>query len=355
MSKVVHVLSSFKVGGAERFVLDIAETQSAAGQQVMVFSTDPSPDILYMESSSKNFLKELSSGKRLKDFSTVLRFLGGGNGLKAIHFHSPWVLRYFILLLPLLRLRGVNIVYTRHGLNSLPGRAWSVIHMIARPWVNWVTFVSDAGLKVFGVRFGWRENILKTVSNGVFVPEIVSRESSRALRIGSVGRMVALKSQKDLIQAVSQLQKSEGLDIEVHFFGDGEERELLDEKASNELDRCTVFFHGMQLDRQYVYGKFDLLVVCSEQEGLSLAIMEAMARGIPVIATNVGDSPRLVIDGFTGFLYEYGDIEELRRLIRFISERPDKLVLLGEKARAHMLKSFSMQASNQQYQECYQR
>ena len=194
--------------------------------------------------------------------------------------------------------------------------------------------------------------MLTTISNGIYVPDASPPHVKDVLRIGSVGRMVELKGQSHLIDVLHRLEEKGFDQIEVHFFGDGPEREALHSAASG-LKRITCTFHGMELDREKVYGSFDLLVVCSEQEGLSLAIMEAMARGRPAVATSVGDSPRLVIDGVTGYLYDYGDRDALEGHLLSLKQDGDLLERLGQQARTHIDENFSLESTDAAYQQVY--
>ncbi|KZY34450.1 hypothetical protein A3752_06275 [Oleiphilus sp. HI0081] len=353
-ARVLHVLSSLKVGGAERFVLDLSAVQEQAGDHVEVFSCSSEECALDTEASKQSLNCILSSGDRFRDYKAVWHYFRTKSSKSVLHIHSPFGLRFFVPLLPFLFLLGVRIVYTRHGIAPLASKKWRLIHRFANLFVSWVTFVSDAGKKAFYNTHGWKESKLVTISNGVFVPLQVANIESTKLRIGSVGRMVALKGQKGLINAVSRLDATLREKIEIHFFGDGPERSKLEALALEALNDGQCIFHGMELDRDKVYGSFDVLAVCSEQEGLSLAIMEAMARRIPVIATNVGDSPKLVLDDQTGFLYEYADVENLTKLITQLCEDDELRRSLGEKAREHMIENFSLESANEEYQKCYQ-
>lgn len=352
---VVHVLSSFKVGGAERLVLDLAQVQSLEDDKVAVFSCRAAQDALFEEFEHLAVEGMVSSGKRFQDYRALWSWFPSTGG-HVLHIHSPAALRYLAPLLPLLKLKGVSLIYTRHGVAPLESKAWGRVHAWARLFVDATTFVSRVGLEVFHKRFAWPRRMLMPVSNGVFVPDLKPRETGEGglVRIGSVGRMVTLKAQSHLIQVLSQIQQeSPNLRFEVHFFGDGPELNALQSEAGQLLEDGTSVFHGMQLDREKVYGKLDLLVVCSEQEGLSLAIMEAMARGVPVVATDVGDSPKLVLNEQTGLLYEYADLSALRAALESLLHKPDRIKELGLAARQHILEHYSLQKTNADYQSLY--
>src|SRR5262249_54577920 len=137
-----------------------------------------------------------------------------------------------------------------------------------------------------------------------------ARGSVAPIRIGCVGRLVELKGQAILIEAMRRLRST--VSRELHLFGDGPDRAQLEELA-RQVDGDGVRLPGRVMDREAIYRELDILVVASSTEGLSLAIMEAMAREIAIIATDVGGNSRLVIDGHTGLLVPYGDAAALAR------------------------------------------
>ena len=234
---------------------------------------------------------------------------------------------------------------------------WRLVHFIARPFIHKVTFVSRAGLEAFKIHYPWPQSKLKVIENGVLVPSTSPKKLSgsntdRPFRIGSVGRMVALKGQINLLKALLQI-KTQLPPPEVHFFGSGPEQEALQKFAKEHQLESLVFFHGTVLNRQKVYDSIDLLVVCSETEGLSLAIMESMARGIPVIATEVGGNPQLVTPNETGFLVPYNEVEPLVHAILTIKSNPTLYDLLAENAKRFIASKYSLQTTLEQYFQSY--
>lgn len=70
-------------------------------------------------------------------------------------------------------------------------------------------------------------------------------------------------------------------------------------------------------------------------------------------STRVGDSPKLVIDDQTGFLYDYADISQLNNHVVNLIKQPELRTRLGQQARQHMVEHFSLEHANAQYQACY--
>ena len=138
------------------------------------------------------------------------------------------------------------------------------------------------------------------------------------------------------------------------FFGDGECLDELKRFHQENLPDVQVIFHGMVNDRDYIYSSFDLLIVTSETEGLSMVIIEAMANKIPVIASNVGGNPKLVIHDKTGWLFDYDDEQVLSQyILNAINDR--KLInKAGESAFVYIKDNFSITSAAKKYAELYE-
>ena len=119
------------------------------------------------------------------------------------------------------------------------------------------------------------------------------------------------------------------------------------------LADVPVAFHGVVMERGEIYEQIDLLVVTSRAEGLSLAIMEAMARSIPVIATDVGGNPSLVLPEETGLLVPFGNLAALGTALSSIIREPEILNRLGRAARQHIHRNHSLQRTAKAYLDVY--
>jgi glycosyltransferase involved in cell wall biosynthesis len=138
------------------------------------------------------------------------------------------------------------------------------------------------------------------------------------VRVLFVGVLRHEKSVDTLIEAIGLLQK-EGKAVHLDVVGDGDQRASLDRLAAQSLRAGTYHFHGFQTDPAALhrfYMQADVLVLCSVSEGLPRVVIEAMARGVPVVATTVGDIPDLVRHEQTGLLVPPRDPVALATSIR---------------------------------------
>jgi glycosyltransferase involved in cell wall biosynthesis len=137
--------------------------------------------------------------------------------------------------------------------------------------------------------------------------------------IGAVGRLAPEKGFEMLIRAVSHLLKA-GLNLELWIIGEGDQKSRLEQAISDLGCNDHIRLLGFRPDVPELYEAMDVFVVSSVREGLPRVLLEAMAVGVPVVATRVGDIPQLIRDGESGLLIEPGRAAELaealERLVR---------------------------------------
>ncbi|HEX5062636.1 MAG TPA: glycosyltransferase family 4 protein [Kofleriaceae bacterium] len=353
MKRVVHVVSSLEIGGAERLVVDLACAQQRAGLGAWIvdLGRDESP---LADAARRLGVQVIRAGRmrsRLARTVWLARVLVAREN--AIHIHNPWALRAVLPILPAIRGR---VIYTRHGASPYGGRGWRAVHRLARPFIDQITFVTDEARAAFEAAH-WRSVFHHIViENGVAVPAAVpDRERPGRLRIGSVGRLVELKGQRLVLDAIAALPPDHRARVEVHLFGDGPDRSSLTDHARASLHDVPVVFHGTVLDRERIYNAIDVLAVGSRTEGQSLAIMEAMARGVPAIATNVGGNPQFVHDGETGMLVPSGDATAIRDAIARMLVDPDLVSRLGRASHSLIGAYHSIDAVAARYHSLYSR
>ena len=107
------------------------------------------------------------------------------------------------------------------------------------------------------------------------------------------------------------------------------------------------------MDRNVIYDSIDVLAVASRMEGLSLVIMEAMARAIPVVATDVGGNSRLVSSERTGLLAPYADSGAMAAALRRLVTDPALASRLGAAGRRHVETEYSLESAQRKLLELY--
>jgi len=353
VTSVLHVVTSLNVGGAERFVVDLAQEQAENDVEVSILSLGTLSDPLLAivkENGINTYTVENAGGLlgQVKLFKLLLKF-------NIVHVHSSWALITLSLIIKTLRRK--NIVYTRHNCDRLNTRKWKRIHSLLKNNLLGITFVSEESQRAFEENYSYLQAPKKVIPNGVVLPKqnrFLEEVTNNKLRLGSVGRMVALKNQICLLKAVCQIETSQN-EIELHVFGDGEQFDSLKSYADEKLSNHVVNFHGNVRDRETIYNNIDILVVTSETEGLSLAIMEAMSYEIPVIATDVGGNPELVKNGINGYLFPYNDYNTLAHYIGRLVKDKQELESLGKESKKLIEQNYSISTSAYNYRKIYRR
>jgi len=160
--------------------------------------------------------------------------------------------------------------------------------------------------------------------------------------IGAVGRLWPQKRVKDLIWA-ADLLKTTREDTHLLIVGDGPQRQRLERFRDQSLIADRVHFLGERDDVPRLMPHFDVLWLGSEYEGQSNAILEAMAAGVPVIATDIAGNRDLVVDGTTGYLVPVGDRFEFTRRTHWLLDDEALRQRMGEAGRQRVLTEFTVE------------
>jgi len=135
--------------------------------------------------------------------------------------------------------------------------------------------------------------------------------------LGIVGRLVPIKDHSTLFQAMALLRTSNP-PVHLAVVGDGEERARLEELAGRLKLGQRIHFLGWRTDLDTILTEVDVVICASKNEGTPVALIEAMAAGVPVLSTDVGGVADLVAHGETGWLVRPGDPPSLAEAIRHL-------------------------------------
>ncbi len=347
---VLHMVSSLMIGGAERFVLDLCQQQRNDDIKTKIFSFGHQDDPLVSECHNLNLDVIFNRGHKFFALARLHRIL---RKVDVIHIHSPHVLKFIAPILPLIGKR--KIIYTRHGAAPLDDPTWQMLHKYCEKYIHTITFVSEESQQIFSTHHGWHNKQKWVIDNAVLLPEIIGGKEVNhdTLALGSVGRMIDIKNQINLLKALVQLSEQDQRKISVHFFGDGPCLDHLQRFKDEHLPNANVVFHGVINQRDKIYSTFDVLVVTSETEGLSLAIIEAMASECAVIATDVGGNPRLVSHENTGWLFDYNDSNSLAKIIETCINDRKTVSEYANRSKTMIEKNFSLQNCANKYKQLY--
>ena len=275
-------------------------------------------------------------------------------------------------LLPAL-MSGISLrLHGEHGwdVDDIDGenRKLRNLRRLHRPFVSRYVCVSRHLQQYMIDRVGVAPEKITQISNGVdigrFKPRTdADRRSTVSMWggaprfvVGTVGRLQPVKNQSGLLRAVSLLiERYPQLrnEIGVAIIGDGAERARLERQVQAERLQDVVKFLGARDDIADLLPHFDVFVLPSLAEGISNTVLEAMATGLPVIATRVGGNPELIEDGLTGRLVPPEDSETMvRGIVDYFSD-PTLARRHGQAARQAVVQRFSLERMIGDYVSLY--
>ena len=164
----------------------------------------------------------------------------------------------------------------------------------------------------------------------------------------NVGRLVPVKGVETLIEVTRRLSR-DGFKVRTVIVGDGPYRDEYERMAAKV--RGNVVFAGFRSDIPQLLAACDVFVLPSISEGLPSALLEAAACGKPLVASNTGAIPDVVIHGETGFLAEPGDVESFARHIKLLLDDAEKAARFGARAREHVRRDFDWDAIASRYED----
>jgi sugar transferase (PEP-CTERM/EpsH1 system associated) len=274
--------------------------------------------------------------------------------------------------IPARLLWGVKSIHGEHGRDvfDLEGknRKYNLLRKIIRPFVGrYITVSQDLRRWLMGT-VGVSENRVVQIYNGVdqelFHPGNGKRMdiapdgflSERSFVIGTVGRLAAVKDQATLIRAFKLLldhNPRKRDDLRLIIAGDGPLRGDLEALIAELGLEQAVWMTGDRSDIADLLRLYDLFVLPSLGEGISNTILEAMATGLPIIATDVGGNPELVEEGVNGWLIPTEDHAALGSCLhRCIRER-EQLRNMGAASLMKTKTHFNWHQTVEQYLSIY--
>lgn len=258
-----------------------------------------------------------------------------------------------------LRLRGIKVIQLT---DALVGMTWwprgtfpkvaAAIYAWTLGWLilkcaNRVVFFHPQPEKLLK-RLGIRAKT-EVIPTGID-PEPYKRlavSDKRLVTITYVGRLESIKGVDDFLAAVVPLKKEyPSLDIQViGWYKEGH-------PLVSQYER-DVRFTGLREDIPAILSTTDIFVLPSHSEGLSNALMEAMASGCACIASHVGGNSYLIQNGVSGLLFPAGDVEALRAHIKRLVDDPAKRMAIGEAARKRIEEYFSWERVGKTYEKLF--
>ena len=349
--KIAHVITRLVAGGAQRNTLLCADAQTAEGHQVTVLSG--------LETGSEGSLLEQAGAApyRLVEIPCLVREISPARDVRALLSLVSWlrserpdVLHTHTSKAGILgRLASVFapvpvVVHTPHGhvfhsyFSRLKAQLFKALEKIFDPLTDATVMLSQGEL---------RDHLAEGVGSAermYIIPSGVPLEGFRSHRnitensapnIGYVGRLADIKGPLDLIDAMALVSQS--VEARLMIVGDGPLRSEVEASVDRHSLRDKVRILGWQDCPAAFFREMDVLVVPSHNEGMGRVVVEAMACGLPVVATDVGGLPDLVLPGLTGELVPPHDPGSLARAVLAVLRLEDRGRAMGLRGQRHAL------------------
>jgi len=360
---IAEGLFSYQIGGSERVGVDLAMEFSRRGYQVVCFAFYDSDGPMRAELEragirclDMNYERLSGLSRRVNYKWKFLRMLRAER-VSALHVHHATAL--ILAGIPAWLARMNRVVMTEHGLYQLQERP-RYRRSAARycRYATDITVVEPAQAAYFHSELKVPQKRLHYVPNGVRIArrstELVAQARARlgvpddTFAYFFVGRLSPVKDLGTLLSAFSELPRDVSDRAKLFLVGEGSERTTLEAKRDTLGLDNRVQFLGARDDIAEVLMAADAFVMSSTTEGLPMALLEAMAAGVPCAATGVGGIPEL-FENSRGLIAPPGDHRSLAEAMTRLARSPELREVLAANAMENVRRRYALDAAVDQY------
>ncbi|MCR4431780.1 MAG: glycosyltransferase family 4 protein [Tepidanaerobacteraceae bacterium] len=356
MKRVLHVLTDTNIGGAGRYFINLVSAWNFGRYELLAACPSGGElERLLRNMGIKVFT--ISGGEKSMKLQHIkqIRDIILSEKIDVVHTHASFAGRIAG------RLSGRRVVLTRHGLGA--GKK-DFFHRMAAKIVSIVftdcIIAISRAVKISLIENGVPADMIKIVYNGIDVEKFGGVEPRLKKEfgiadgpiIGTVARLVPEKGYEYAIKAMMRVLKSFPK-ARMVIVGDGPLRDKLKNLADEMGIMSNVDFLGYHENVESLVADFDVFVLPSVSEGMGLALLEAMALGKPVVATEAGGIPEVVKNGVNGLLVPPKDEKFLAEAIINILSSKQAAFSLGQAARATVFEKFSARTMAEKTMEIY--
>lgn len=381
MQKVLFIITQAEIGGAQKHVIDLSSELRKTGAFECKGASEP----------NENFVKilkengvEFSPIKRLQrsinPLSDLFAFVEIYNLIKSrkpdiVHLHSS---KAGVLGALVGKLAGTKkIVFTAHGWVFNEKLPWFkkglyiLISRLAALFQDAIICVSEYD-KIAALKYRVApERKLFVIHNGIDFEKLNFLDKTESREFFQKATSYKLQATSCLIGSIANLYKNKAIDIFVEaakliqdsmprqnftflVIGEGKERESLESRIKNCELKNKFFLVGAVPEAWKYLKAFDVFVLPSLKEGFPYVILEAMAAGLPIVASRTGGIPEMIEDGENGLLIKPGDAKELAEAILKLSQDGDMAKKLTSEAERTVKERFGLKEMVRKTTEVYE-
>jgi len=362
---ILHTIETGGPGGAETVFLELASNLDRARFRSIALL--PPGSWLPQQLEDRKIPAVIARSKVWYDLHLpkVMSHLVKKEKVDLIHAHLPDQNFYSCLVG---RWTGCKVVVTYHGAPQPPasaGMRGAIKSWVVRRNASAIVVVSDYLRQMFADS-GYPAAVMTRIYNGINMGSYSSR-SNAPLR-----KELGLAEDAKLVGMVANLRRPKGYEYfvraarqitdripETRFISVGEKDTVIAGELTDLIHQLGLegkfFFLGFRSDIPAILKGLDVFVLSSTDEGLSIATIEAMAAGRPVVVTRSGGPEEIVKDGQTGFLVPPANAEALAERVCDVLGDPQLASSLGESAREDVHKRFDLSNMIREYESLYLR
>ena len=351
--KILYVITGLGLGGAEKVVCDLADQMNILGHQVKIAYL--TGDALVKPNSSEIEIIALSLNSASVFLKSSKKYKNLIRKFKPDIVHAHMVHANIFARINRIGCNIPKLICTAHNSNE-----GGKVRMLAYKYTNFLsdinTNVSQEASASLVKKGAFNSEKLITVYNGIDLEKFNSINTSKnpkELIFLSVGRFNDQKDYPNLFKAIQILKNKTTEKLKFYIAGDGDLREQLEQLIIDLSISDYVVFLGKRSDIPHLLNKANYFVLSSKHEGLPTVVIEAMACGTFVIATDCGGSAEIL--GDTGILVPTENSEALANAMSdALTYSKEDIRLNGLKARKRVEDLFSLEASVEKWLSLYE-
>jgi glycosyltransferase involved in cell wall biosynthesis len=360
-TRVLHVVPSFGLGGMERIIGAIVDGTAQHCHHIILSLSGTLDAKVWIENGSAQYIPFVKPPTQRRFFLSLYRQVR--NIRPQILMSYNWGAIDAIWLGRLARVQ--SILHSEHGYNideaKSTNRKRDVARALLYPLSSKVIVVSHDQQTLMKQKYHVQDQKVVFIPNGVdtqyYTPDEGERKHTRAVLglheqdvvLGFVGRLDPVKNLDFLLQ-VFALSVRQSQRLKLLIIGDGPERRRLENRCQQQNLQSDVVFTGQQ-ERILPYLRaLDIFLVTSLREQMPMTVLEAMAVGVPVVASNVGEIPYIVTDGIDGFVHRLDKGEAVFAAAVYQLLSPLQRHAFGLAARRKVEASFQQRTMINRYQ-----
>jgi len=362
--KILHVVISMAVGGAERLVYDMVRYPAFAGNRPAVCCMDAVGE-LGEKLIAEGYAVHCKGRRPGLDFDMItwLRDKIREEKADVVHAHQYSPLFYAV---PAALLAGrVKVIYTEHGRFYPERKSWkrSLLNPLLALGVDHLVSISEATARAMAAYDNFPRRRIKVIHNGIdccgMNPPIDKAAKRKELGLSETCRVIGTAARLNSIKNIQMMLRVLKLVLEqvpdtcLVIAGQGEEEKKLKALAFELGISEHVKFIGLRFDLPEIYQLFEVFLLTSFSEGISVTLLESMASGVPSVVTDVGGNREVVVEGETGFMVPVDHDLLMRERVLALLCDGDLASLMVISAKVRVEREFSVKGMMNEYLQQY--